>query len=193
MKERERNFYLSHCYFRSLLPSAEPNSNEHFFGNTRLLISHSFAYVYLERIWALPYVTGNWSGSSGDSLECDVDMKYADGQWLGLTFWGQLTDDRYWWLQSDLFLFLKDSVFRKIMSDGNFCPPWAVRGLSSILSKISEDSWEELLCHSDLWILFPSDVLILFFFFPWQLPSFLSWVLSGWNRTLPSLFPQRTS
>lgn len=84
--------------------------------------------------------------SNGGYLECDADMKDADGSVTGAYLLETADDNRYCWCTGNLFLFLKASGFRKVMSNGNFCPPGDVWDLSSILSKISEDSWEELLC-----------------------------------------------
>lgn len=58
------------------------------------------------------------------------------GQWRGLTFWEQLTGDRYRWFLADLFLFLKDSSFGWIVSYGSDCSPWVVWGLCS-----SQEFW----------------------------------------------------
>ena len=87
-----------------------------------------------------------------------------------VSFGGQLTGNRYEWLPIALFLFPKDSPFRQIMSHGDFCPPWTVLGLSSVLSKPSEDFWVEFLTRGDLCVLIP-----------WAV-----WILSPLAATLPS-------
>lgn len=93
-----------------------------------------------------------------------------------VSFGEQLTGNRYQWLPIALFLFLKDSPFRQIMSHGDFCPPWTVLGLSRVLSKLPKDFWVEFLTRSDLCVLITWGV----------------WNLSPLAATLPS-FPSPSS